>query len=91
MEFKEEDERVRSYKCNDCNHQTFHYEKWDSYFCALCNSWSEDKCDWNECAYCINRPDEPFNKEAHDVLIRTYKELSFGGVIDLMDFYFNEM
>lgn len=79
---------MSSHACKKCNKTTFHDDGWDSYFCPLCNSWNEDKCDWDECSYCINRPDTPLNERAHSIFLEAHDSNGFDGVRVLVDYYF---
>lgn len=48
-----------SSKCETCESEIQYSEKYDTYFCELCNTWLESKCDDPECDYCVNRPAKP--------------------------------
>ncbi|WP_200804873.1 hypothetical protein [Anaerosalibacter sp. Marseille-P3206] len=34
---------VTDKKCSKCNNKLIYYKKYDSYFCANCNEWTEKK------------------------------------------------
>lgn len=36
-----------------------HHEKYDAYYCSLCNEWLEPKCTDVECMFCKERPEKP--------------------------------
>lgn len=70
---------MNPYKCKKCNYHTFHYEFHDSYFCAFCNSWNDDKCGDTECYYCARRPFVPFDIHIHSSFLKAYNESGFAG------------
>lgn len=45
--------------CSKCKFHLVYYEKYDSYFCPNCNSWTESKCSDPDCEYCQHRPIKP--------------------------------
>jgi len=45
--------------CPHCKQPQMYDQKYDAYFCALCNIWLEHKCDDENCEYCSNRPEHP--------------------------------
>lgn len=54
-------------KCVKCNSNLIHYEIHDAFFCPLCNTWVNEKCDdSNGCEYCDNRPKEPLDDDTHN-------------------------
>jgi len=44
--------------CN-CNEDKLYSDKYDAYYCKVCNKWAEDKCSDPTCEYCTTRPDQP--------------------------------
>lgn len=46
-------------KCKKCSNFIIHYEKYDAFFCAYCNEWTEKACGDPDCEYCKNRPEKP--------------------------------
>jgi len=40
-------------KCPKCNNFLILYEKYDSYFCAYCNEWTERKCSDPDCFFFV--------------------------------------
>jgi hypothetical protein len=37
--------------------------KYDAYFCPICDTWLEPKCNDDNCVYCVNRPKKPSQME----------------------------
>jgi len=46
-------------KCLKCGNFLILYKKYDSYFCAYCNEWTEGRCGDPNCFYCNDRPEKP--------------------------------
>lgn len=46
-------------ECISCKGRLSYNEKYDSYFCELCNKWKEDKCGDDACHFCSDRPQKP--------------------------------
>ena len=48
-------------KCKDCKSSIAvrYNERFDSYYCADCDTWTENICDDEGCWYCVDRPDKP--------------------------------
>jgi len=43
-----------------CEHDTMNYsDKYDAYYCATCDIWTEKKCKDITCEFCATRPDKP--------------------------------
>lgn len=42
-----------------CLHEKKHCKKYDSYYCAVCNVWTEGKCEDKNCEFCKERPEKP--------------------------------
>lgn len=40
--------------CSQCNSHLVYYDKFDTYFCPKCNTWTESKCSDPYCNYCPN-------------------------------------
>lgn len=76
-----------SYTCKICSNPTILYEHYDSYVCALCNTWNEDACSDNFCYYCSNRPDKPFNDYEHSIFMQAYEEYGINALLWLVDDY----
>lgn len=81
---------MSSYKCKQCNRKTFHDEQWDSYFCAVCNQWNENKCSDSHCCYCVPRPDRPLTASIHEVYLEAFEEIRIEAVFWLLDECHNE-
>lgn len=46
--------------CSTCNEFLSHSERWDSYYCKVCNIWMEPGCTDPECYFqCYSRPERP--------------------------------
>lgn len=45
--------------CSKCGSHIVYYDDFDTYFCALCNEWKEEKCDDPTCLFCPVRPEKP--------------------------------
>lgn len=45
--------------CKNCKSHLNYDERWDSYFCVVCEIWTEKKCDDLSCYFCSNRPEKP--------------------------------
>lgn len=45
--------------CSQCKSNLVYYDKFDTYFCPKCNSWTSSKCSDPHCKYCPNRPEYP--------------------------------
>lgn len=45
--------------CSQCKSNLIYYDKFDTYFCPKCNSWTESKCSDPHYEYCPNRPKYP--------------------------------
>jgi predicted RNA-binding Zn-ribbon protein involved in translation (DUF1610 family) len=46
-----------------CGHRLDYSEKYDSYFCPVCNIWTEKKCSDENCVFCKDKPDKPLMKK----------------------------
>ena len=44
---------------SQCKSNSVYYDKFDTYFCPKCNSWTESKCSDPHCTYCPSRPEYP--------------------------------
>jgi rubredoxin len=42
-----------------CGHTLHFSEIYDSYFCPVCNIWTENKCHDENCVFCKKRPEKP--------------------------------
>lgn len=42
-----------------CLHLHAYWEKFDSYYCLVCDKWLEDKCKDKGCEFCVDRPTKP--------------------------------
>ncbi len=49
-------------KCSICDNYLIYYEKYDAFFCAYCNEWTGFKCSDNNCEFCKDRPERPFDR-----------------------------
>lgn len=49
--------------CRKCNSERQYSNKYDAYYCELCNQWLERKCEDPECEFCSIRPDKPSQSE----------------------------
>ena len=46
--------------CQECGEMSRLYsDKFDSYFCAACDKWLENKCSDGGCDFCATRPEKP--------------------------------
>lgn len=45
--------------CSKCNSEIQYSNKYDAYYCELCNEWLEPKCEDPECEFCNTRPNKP--------------------------------
>lgn len=45
--------------CKDCGSEKQYSNKYDAYFCELCNKWLEEKCSDPDCEFCTKRPELP--------------------------------
>jgi len=45
--------------CPECGEATNYCEKYDVYFCLVCDLWLEGKCKDPDCEFCTARPDKP--------------------------------
>ena len=46
--------------CQECGEaRRLYSEKFDAYFCAVCDKWLEKKCNDQTCVFCSNRPEKP--------------------------------
>lgn len=46
-------------KCLHCGNSLDYSEIYDAYYCIICNTWTEKKCEDQSCQYCSNRPEDP--------------------------------
>jgi hypothetical protein len=42
-----------------CGSERQYSNRYDAYYCELCNKWIDDKCTNPECEFCSKRPDKP--------------------------------
>ena len=49
--------------CSKCRSETKYSNKYDAYYCELCNKWLENTCSDPECTYCQTRPEKPSQME----------------------------
>jgi hypothetical protein len=45
--------------CPNCNSERQYSNKYDAYYCELCNIWLEEKCEDEGCDFCVERPEKP--------------------------------
>ena len=45
--------------CESCGSERQYNNKYDVYYCELCNKWLEDKCSDQDCKFCAERPEKP--------------------------------
>ncbi len=45
--------------CSGCGSEVKYNNRYDAYYCELCNQWLEVKCNDPECEYCPERPNKP--------------------------------
>ena len=47
--------------CSNAQTESFvpYSQMYDSYYCAECNKWLDEKCTDATCCYCSERPDKP--------------------------------
>jgi hypothetical protein len=50
---------VSGEKCPGCGQYRIYYSRYDSFFCPVCNAWSEKACNDKECEFCSRRPETP--------------------------------
>lgn len=77
-------------RCKYCKSAAVHYELHDSFFCVLCNIWTEGKCTYEQCTYCNNRPDKPFTDVIYLTLMKAYENIGMSGLLVLVDEYLEE-
>ena len=46
-------------KCKKCGNFIIYYDRYDAFFCAYCNMWTNQQCGDVDCEYCKNRPEKP--------------------------------
>ena len=46
-------------KCSVCKSSNKYNSKYDSYYCEICNKWTEDRCGDPNCTFCEPRPEKP--------------------------------
>ena len=52
-------------RCETCNQLWSYSDKFDAYFCKICNEWKENTCNRKDlvgddgCDICSNRPEKP--------------------------------
>jgi transcription initiation factor TFIIIB Brf1 subunit/transcription initiation factor TFIIB len=49
--------------CPTCGSEKSYSNKYDAYFCELCNVWLEEKCTDSGCEFCAIRPNKPSRLE----------------------------
>lgn len=49
--------------CDKCGSERQYSNKYDAYYCELCNKWLERTCSDSECEYCKDRPEKPSQME----------------------------
>jgi len=52
--------------CNKCCNERHYSNKYDAYYCELCNKWMEEKCDDENCEFCSSRPNKPSQMELNN-------------------------
>lgn len=51
--------RVQCTKCEERGMSFIQYhDGYDAYYCGICGSWLEPKCDDSDCDVCVGRPDK---------------------------------
>ena len=45
--------------CPYCGCRVFYDERYDAYYCSVCNTWLEEACRDPECEFCSCRPKRP--------------------------------
>lgn len=45
--------------CRTCGSEVQYSNKYDAYYCELCNVWLEKTCEDPECEFCSTRPEKP--------------------------------
>lgn len=51
--------------CQECGAMSRIYnEKFDAYFCAVCDKWLEKKRNDGDCEFCTKRPEKPSEAES---------------------------
>jgi hypothetical protein len=53
-------DRIGKHKlCSKCKGMPILNKKYDAYFCAVCDVWTEEACPDPKCNFCVNRPAKP--------------------------------
>jgi hypothetical protein len=42
-----------------CGNRLKYNERYDAYYCDVCNRWNEKKCEDEKCFFCPDRPEKP--------------------------------
>lgn len=45
--------------CSNCFGMTKLNERYDAYYCEVCDMWTETVCEHKDCYYCKDRPAKP--------------------------------
>ena len=53
------DLKVEGRRCSGCSSEVQYSNRYDSYFCELCNQWLEQSCTDPNCEFCSSRPKKP--------------------------------
>lgn len=54
---------MRKLFCKICGSLARYHNYFDAYFCGVCNTWMEQKCEQEKCRYCCDRPERPLRVE----------------------------
>lgn len=49
--------------CKRCYTGVVYSDKWDAFYCPVCNEWREPKCGFVSCDVCKDRPSRPLPDE----------------------------
>ena len=49
--------------CKTCGSEIKYSNKFDSFYCELCNKWLEKTCNDPSCEFCSSRPSKPSESE----------------------------
>ena len=52
--------------CDKCNEKLSYHERYDAYYCKMCNQWTESQCKDDSCSYCVKRPINPIKEGDYD-------------------------
>lgn len=51
--------KFRRNYCPKCDSEIQYSNKYDAFYCELCNEWLDPKCEDPKCEFCSTRPNKP--------------------------------